>query len=42
MNNPTQVSETVTYSLDLAGGLSRVFSDGTNTYTYGYNRRADR
>ena len=40
MNNPTQVSETVTYSLDLAGGLSQVLSDGSNTYTYGYNRIA--
>jgi len=39
-NLPTQTSKTLTYSLDIAGGLSQVLSDGSNTYTYGYNRIA--
>ena len=29
-----------TYSLDLNSGLTQVLADGTNTYTYGYNRIA--
>lgn len=29
---------TTTYSLDLNSGLTQVLGDGTNTYTYGFNR----
>jgi YD repeat-containing protein len=29
-----------TYSLDLNAGLTQVLADGTNSYTYGYNRLA--
>jgi hypothetical protein len=32
--------ETTTYTLDLNDTLTQVLSDGTNTYTYGYNRIA--
>ena len=35
---PTVESETMNYAMDIAGGLSQVLSDGTNTYMNGYNR----
>jgi len=36
----TANGQTTTYALDLAGGLSQVLSDGTNTYLYGLDRLA--
>jgi hypothetical protein len=37
---PKNVTETTNFEQDIAGGLSQVLSDGTNTYLYGYNRIA--
>jgi len=36
----TAYGQTTTYALDLAGGLSQVLFDGTNTYLYGLDRLA--